>query len=257
MKPWGGANANVLARTVTVGVAATLGLLLVAPSIAQPTAARRVARQPAAEPVVVELFTAQGCPGCPEANRAVEAVADEPGVLALTYAVDYWDYLGWPDTFARPEFAQRQNAYRSALRVRNVYTPQVVIDGARQLPGPATPALQQAVTDAQTDRAPPPEIEFRETGDRVGVGSGRVPHGGADVWAVTYTPGAQTVTVSGGDNRGQSVRHVNVVRGLTKLGAWNGRPALYPLPRSANANEAVAILVQGRENRRIISAATR
>ena len=250
-------------RAAAAGVTALALAALVAPSIAQPPnsssqAPRRVARQATpVEPVVVELFTAQGCPGCPEANRAIEAVADAPGVLALTYAVDYWDYLGWPDTFARPEFAQRQNAYRAALRIRNVYTPQVVVDGRRQVAGGAGEALQQAVQQAQADRVPPPQIEFRETGDRVGVGSGRVPAGGAEVWAVLYTPGPQTVTVSGGDNRGQTVRHINVVRGLTKLGAWTGRPALYPLPRRPGDGEAVAILVQGREDRRILNAATR
>ena len=225
-------------------------------SAAQPTRTHRAVRAATAqEPVVVELFTAQGCAGCPEANRVVETLSEEPGVLALTYAVDYWDYLGWPDTFARPEFAQRQNAYRTALRVRNVYTPQVVIDGRRQASGTAAAAVQQAVDAAAADRSPPPQIEFRETGDRVGVGSGRVPAGGAEVWAVTYTPGAQTVTVSQGDNRGQVVRHVNVVRSLRKLGAWTGRPALYALPPRAASGEAVAVLVQARTDRRILSAA--
>lgn len=239
-----------------VGVAAVTVASAVG-SAAQPTRPGRAARSAAAqEPVVVELFTAQGCPGCPEANAVVESLSDEPGVLALTYAVDYWDYLGWSDTFARPEFAQRQNAYRAALRIRNVYTPQVVIDGRRQAPGAAAGAVQQAVEASAADRAPPPEIEFRETGDRVGVGSGRAPAGGADVWAVTYTPGAQTVVVSQGDNRGQTVRHVNVVRSLKKLGAWNGRPALYALPPRTTDGDAVAVLVQSRNDRRILSAGT-
>ena len=162
-----------IAGAAAVLVASAVG------SAAQPTRTHRAVRAATIqEPVVVELFTAQGCPGCPEANRVVETLSEEPGVLALTYAVDYWDYLGWPDTFARPEFAQRQNAYRSALRVRNVYTPQVVIDGRRQASGTAAAAVQQAVDAAAADRAPPPQIEVRETGDRVGVGSGRVPAGG-------------------------------------------------------------------------------
>jgi len=225
-------------------------------SAAQPSRPDRVVRVATVkEPVVVELFTAQGCSGCPEANRVVETLSEEPGVIALTYAVDYWDYLGWPDTFARPEFAQRQNAYRTALRIRNVYTPQVVIDGRRQASGAAAQAVQQAVDAAAADRSPPPQIEFRETGDRVGVGSGRVPVGGADVWAVTYTPGPQTVTVSQGDNRGQAVRHINVVRSLKKLGAWSGRPALYALPSRGTTGDAVAVLVQARADRHILSAA--
>lgn len=224
---------------------------------AQPAApARHATRVVArAEPVVVELFTAQGCAGCPEANRVVEALAEEPGVIALTYAVDYWDYLGWPDTFARPEFAQRQRAYQSAMRLRGVYTPQIVIDGRRQLSGSRREDVQVAVTEEGARRVFPPEIEFRESGDRVGVGSGRAPEGGAEVWAVTYRPGPQTVTVNGGDNRGRVVRHMNVVSGLHRLGAWSGRPVLFDLPESA-ANESVAVLVQSRGNRRILTAAT-
>lgn len=210
---------------------------------------------PAVEPVVVELFTAQGCPGCPEANRVVETLSGEPGVIALTYSVDYWDYLGWPDTFARPEFAERQNAYRSAMRLRNVYTPQVIINGHLQVPGGVAPVVQEAMNAAAADAGSPPQIEFRASGNRVGVGSGRAPQGGADVWAVTFTRGPQTVTVNGGDNRGQAVRHVNVVSGLKKMGAWSGRPALYTLPSRAEPGEGVVVLVQSRTDGRILSAA--
>lgn len=135
-------------------------------------------RDASAQPVVVELFTAQGCSGCPEANRTLEAVANAPGVIALTYGVGYWDYLGWSDTFAKPEFAARQQAYRQALKLRNVSTPQVVIDGRRHLSGARSPELQAAIDAEAAVRLHPPEIEFRETGDRVGVGSGRPPRGG-------------------------------------------------------------------------------
>ncbi|HEY0104280.1 MAG TPA: DUF1223 domain-containing protein, partial [Brevundimonas sp.] len=122
-----------------IPAAAMATVLLGAGADAQPTAVRAArAAPPPPEPVVVELFTAQGCAGCPEANARFEAVVDEPGVIALTWAVDYWDYLGWSDTFARPEFTQRQRDYRRVLRLRNVSTPQVVIDGRRQVPGAAT-----------------------------------------------------------------------------------------------------------------------
>jgi len=241
----------ITAAAVLVAGAAAVG------STAQPAAASRVAstRATPAEPVVVELFTAQGCSGCPDANRVVEAIAGEPGVIALTYAVDYWDYLGWPDTFARPEFARRQRAYQTALRLRNVYTPQVVIDGRRQVSGAEGPAVQTAVDEEAVRRVFPPQIEFRETGDRVGVGSGRAPVGGAEVWAVVYRPGPQTVTVNGGDNRGRTVRHVNVVRTLTRLGDWTGRPVLFDLPASREASESVVVMVQAKGDRRILTAA--
>jgi len=245
-KGWIIGAAVLLAGTTTMGSAQP------APSRANPALHRRTL----AEPVVVELFTAQGCPGCPDANQVVETIADEPGVIALTYAVGYWDYMGWPDTFARPEFAQRQRAYQTAMRLRGVYTPQVVIDGRRQVSGAEAPAVQAAVDEEATRRVFPPQVEFRESGDRVGIGSGRAPVGGAEVWAVIYKPGSQTVTVSGGDNRGRAVRHVNVVRVLRKLGDWTGRPVLYALPAQREAGEAVAVMVQAKGDRRILTAAT-
>ena len=242
-------------RGWTIPAAALAAAFVAAGSSAQPSSPRAPRGEVPAEPVVVELFTAQGCAGCPEANTRVEALADTPGVIALTYAVDYWDYLGWADTFARPEFAQRQRAYRRPLKLRAIGTPQVVIDGRRQVPGAEEEALKAAVEEEAARRVFPPEIEFREAGDQVGVGSGRVPAGGAEVVAVIYRPGPQTVEIERGDNRGQTVRQVNVVRAVRSLGAWGGRPALYDLPAGLDADEAVAVLVQTRADRRILNAA--
>ena len=246
------------ARGFIIAGVASLGLLGAVGSTAQSAGVRPVRLSATTtEPVVVELFTAQGCSGCPAANQVVEGLAEEPGVIALTYAVDYWDYLGWPDTFAKPEFAQRQRAYQAAMRLRNVYTPQVVIDGRRQVSGAEGEAVQTAVDEEAARRVYPPQVQFRETGDAVGVGSGRAPSSGADVWAVTYRPGLQTVAVAGGDNRGRAVRHVNVVRSLTRLGEWTGRPILLDLPEAADPADKVVVMVQSRGDRRILSAATR
>jgi len=226
------------------------GALMAAAFAAQPSQST-VSR---AEPVVVELFTAQGCAGCPAANERLEAIADEPGVIALTYAVDYWDWQGWKDTFARPEFSQRQRAYARPLRQRAVSTPQMIIDGRRELTGAPEAALDTAVAEEAARRTFPPEIEFRETGDRVGVGSGRAPQGGAEVVAVTYSPGAQSVRIGAGDNRGRTIRHVNVVRSVRRLGDWTGDPALYRLPQ-VEEGQAVAVLVQAKSDRRILNGA--
>jgi hypothetical protein len=97
-----------------------------------PAAARRA---PEAAPVVVELFTAQGCTSCPDANRKVGKLADRKGVLVLTFAVDYWDYAGWRDTFAQPDFTARQHAYADRLKVREIYAPEVVVGGRAEAPG--------------------------------------------------------------------------------------------------------------------------
>jgi len=242
----------IIAGGLALGLAGAVG------STAQPAGAGPARLDaPPPEPVVVELFTAQGCSGCIEANRVVEALADAPGVIALTWSVDYWDYLGWADTFARPEFAQRQRAYQSALRLRGVYTPQVVIAGRRQVSGAEADAVQDAVDEEAARRIFPPEVQFREGGEAVGVGSGQVPAGGADVWAITYRPGRQDVSVSGGDNRGQVIGSVNVVRSLTRLGAWRGQPILLTLPALDDAQDRTVVLVQARADRRILTAALR
>lgn len=244
---------NVRGWIIAAGLALAGGMA--AGSSAQPAASapRVVVARDA--PVVVELFTAQGCAGCPEANRAVEQAAETPGVIALTYGVDYWDYLGWPDTFARPEFAERQRAYRHSLKLRAVSTPQVVLDGRRQMSGARAAELASAIREEAERPVFPPQIEFRATGDRVGVGSGRAPRGGAEVVAVIYRPGAQVVTVENGDNRGQAVRHVNVVRDVVRLGDWSGRSALFTLPSSRQPGEALAVMVQSKADRRILNAA--
>ena len=250
-----GVAMNVRGWIIAAGLALAGGMA--AGSSAQPAASAPRVTVARAAPVVVELFTAQGCSGCPDANRAVEESADTPGVIALTYGVDYWDYLGWPDTFARPEFAERQRAYRQALKLRAVSTPQVVLDGRRQMSGARASELATAIREEAERPVFPPQIEFRDTGDRVGVGSGRTPRGGAEVLAVIYRPGAQVVSVEGGDNRGQEVRHVNVVRDVVRLGDWSGRPVLFALPGGVQAGEAVAVLVQAKADRRILNAATR
>ena len=85
-------------------------------------------------PVVVELYTAQGCAACGEADAYAAKLADQKGVVVLTFPVDYWDYLGWPDTFAKPEFSDRQKAYVAKLSLREPYTPQVVVDAASRRP---------------------------------------------------------------------------------------------------------------------------
>ncbi|MFN3538388.1 MAG: DUF1223 domain-containing protein [Brevundimonas sp.] len=246
-----------ISSLVMAGAAAVV-MIGAASSGAQPAAAGSGARAALpVEPVVVELFTAQGCAGCPEANALVETLSQRPGIIALTYAVDYWDYLGWPDTFAQPAFAERQRAYQTRLRLRDVYTPQVIIDGARHLPGARTADIETAVEEEAARRIFMPEVEFREAGDRVGVGSGRAPEGGAEVWLIRYRSTPQVVQVAQGENRGLEVRHANVVREVTRLGEWRGRPILLTLPDPSEADLGAAVLVQALDDGRILAAADR
>jgi len=205
-------------------------------------------------PVVVELYTAQGCASCGEANQYIGKLAERPGVLALTFPVDYWDYLGWPDTFAKPEFADRQKAYVAKLELREPYTPQVVVDGRVQAGGRDTEKLDKLVADAGRSPSDPPDMAFIGA-RRVDVGSGRTPRGGAEVWMIRYDPRAQEVVVKKGDNRGQTVEHRNVVREIKRLGAWRGRPTAYRLPVPTEDGLATAVLVQAPYGGRVLAVA--
>jgi hypothetical protein len=204
-------------------------------------------------PVVVELYTAQGCASCGEANAYVAKLADKPGILALTFPVDYWDYLGWADTFAKPEFAVRQKAYVAKLSLREPYTPQVVVDGAAQASGSKPDKVERLVAEARKGPRDPPDIHF--VGEsRVYVGSARAPKGGGDVWLVRYDPREQEVAVKSGDNKGQTIPQKNVVRELRRLGGWRGRPVAFHLPPASEDGLKTLVLVQGARGGRVIAA---
>ena len=197
----------------------------------------------ARSPVVVELFTAQGCSSCGLANSFVDKLADLPNVVTLTWPVDYWDYLGWKDTFARPEFTDRQRAYDSHFGLNDVYTPQVIVDGRAQASGDKTAAVQTLVDHALRTRIDAPQIRARDDG-RIGVGSGRRPRGGAQVWLVRFDPREQTVEVTAGDNRGKAVAQRNVVRQVVLLGSWKGRPVVFRPPPTPDDRLQTLILIQ-------------
>ena len=205
-------------------------------------------------PVVVELFTAQGCASCGEANAYLGKLAERQGVLALTFPVDYWDYLGWSDTFAKPEFTERQKAYVERLELRETYTPQMVIDGEAQAGGLQDDKVDRLVAKAAKSEHPTPDMAFIGP-RRVDVGSGPVPRGGAEVWMVRYDPREHDVVVKKGDNRGKTVVHHNVVREIKRLGAWRGRPTAYRLPNAGEDGLATVVLVQAKGGGRIVAAA--
>jgi hypothetical protein len=204
-------------------------------------------------PVVVELYTAQGCASCGEANAHVAKLADKPGVLALTFSVDYWDYLGWADTFAKPEFAERQKAYVAKLSLREPYTPQVVIDGAAQAAGSKADKVDQLVAQAGKGARNPPDIHFVDE-KRVYVGSARAPKGGGEIWLLRYDPREQEVAVKAGDNKGQTIPEKNVVRELKRLGSWRGKPVAFRLPEASEEGLKTVVLVQAARGGRVLGA---
>jgi len=205
-------------------------------------------------PVLVELFTAQGCDSCREADAHLGRLAERPGVLALTFSVDYWDYLGWTDTFARPEYAERQKAYVTRLKLREPYTPQVVVDGRNEVQGLKTAEVDRLIRQAAGQPGLAPDIRFVGA-RRVDVGSGRVARGGADVWLIRYDPRAVEVAVKAGDNRGVTVVQRNVVRQIKRLGPWRGRPQAYRLPAASEDGLRTVVVVQGPRGGRVLGLA--
>ncbi len=195
-------------------------------------------------PVVVELFTAQGCAPCVKVGEVVNHLVDAPGTIVLTWPVDYWDYLGWKDTFAQPDFTVRQRAYDRRFGLRDVFTPQVVVDGKEQGSAAGAGRVQDMIDKARSARIDPPQILFVGA-DRVAVGSGPRPAGGGEVWLVRFDPREQDVEVKEGDNRGQTIVQKNVVRQLVRLGAWSGRPVIFKVPAATVDGLISVVLVEG------------
>ena len=201
--------------------------------------------------VVVELFTSQGCSSCVGSGSLIATLDQRPRVLTLTFPVGYWDYMGWRDTLAKPEFDDRQRAYMRTLALRDVYTPQVVVDGRLQAAAVDSLAIDKLVKTAARTPADPPRVSLGKT--RLAIGAGAAPGGGADVWLVRYRPGDQSVRVLAGANRGKTIVEHNVVRELKRLGAWRGRAARYHIPASADAGLKTAVIVQAVRSGRILA----
>jgi hypothetical protein len=205
-------------------------------------------------PILVELFTAQGCASCGVADSMIGKLAERPNVLALTWSVDYWDYLGWKDTFAKPEFTDRQRAYDKRFGLQDVYTPQVIVGGAAQTSGDSATDVRALVDKALRAKAAGPRIRILPSG-RVTVGAGDRRAGTFDVWLIRYNPKAQDVEITDGDNRGKTVSGHNVVRELVRLGAWRGAAVTFKAPASAEEGLSSVVIVQGVRGGRIVGLA--
>ena len=217
---------------------------------------------------VVELFTSQGCSSCPPADRLMQDLVERDELVALSFPVDYWDYLGWRDTLASPAHSARQRAYAELRGDREVYTPQIVVNGQRHLVGSDAGALDQALSEQQrlpvrVDLVPGNDVmEILVSGDAsVLAGPGDKPAMASVVFAFVSDPVA--VAIGRGENRGREVVYSNVVKGLRVVGMWDGGTATYRLPMSemTKMNAArCAVLVQLEHNGspgRILGAAIR
>ena len=202
-----------------------------------------------AEPkALIELFTSQGCSSCPPADKLLGELAADPSVIALSDPIDYWDYLGWKDTLAMPGHSARQRAYAHVRGDREVYTPQVVVNGSADVLGSDRAAIEHAIT--QTDQKPavmslPVLLSLGGNVLNINVQAKGVAHPG-EVWLCPLAR-AITVAIGHGENHGRTITYHNVIRGWTKLGDWNGSDANWSIPVSdikASNIDAAAVLVQ-------------
>ncbi|MBL8836735.1 MAG: DUF1223 domain-containing protein [Alphaproteobacteria bacterium] len=193
-------------------------------------------------PIVVELFTSQGCNSCPPADEFLRELSTQPDVLAIEFHVDYWDYIGWRDPFAQRYFTERQRAYSRALEQRYVFTPQMVIDGRFQEVGSDRAAVLRLIERARTMRTDAPTIEA-VPGERATVRVSGPVHGPAVVWAAALDPAHET-DVLRGENGGRRLVNTNTVRRMQRLGVYSGTTEEYPMI-ACEPHQAVAIVLQG------------
>ena len=233
----------ILSLTVAFAALAGAGALVVTRD------SDRVEAATARAPVLVELFQSQGCSSCPPANAAVNAIVDRPDVVALSFAVTYWDRLGWKDTFAKPQFTARQWEYAHANGRPQVATPQVWVNGATTIVGSNPRQLAQTIGAARST-GPALSVDARQ----VTVGAGRAPSMGADVWLAQYDPRALSVPIRAGENGGRTLPHRNIVRRLVNLGRWTGEARSFAAP-AADAPLRNAAFVQTSRGGPVLSAA--
>ena len=202
--------------------------------------------------VVLELFTSQGCSSCPPADALLQQLASDPQILALSFHVDYWDNSSWRDPFSRPESTARQYAYGKALGQNGVYTPELVIDGARGMVGSRKSDIEAAVAVAKTQDKP---VSVTITPNKKGLtisltSSASIP--AADIWLVTYSPQAVTA-VRGGENSGHDLVSINNVKVIKRIAQLTGTSTQLDVPALSNGDHYM-VLVQLPDNGKIIGA---
>ena len=198
----------------------------------------------AGEPrAVVELFTSQGCSSCPPADKLMGELSRDPSLVTMSLPVDYWDYLGWKDTLAQHGHSNRERAYSEARGDREVYTPQVVVNGSRHVVGSDRAGIESAIDiTRKTDGVMSVPVTMTQSGKEINVSvaaSAKGPsamHG--EVWICSISK-AVSIAIGRGENRGREVTYHHVVRNLLKVGDWNGTSGSWTVPLENISREGV------------------
>jgi len=194
-------------------------------------------------PVVVELYTSQGCSSCPPADEFLGKLAARDDVIALSLHVDYWDYIGWKDIFAKPEFTARQHAYARAAGKRMVYTPQMVIAGQDHVVGTKPREISRLI-EARRKAPDPVTLSVVRNGDRLEITAepATADLGRMAVQMVRYMDG-QVVQIKRGENAGRDLAYFNVVTEWVVLQEWNGKAPL-EISTGISGDDGCIIIVQ-------------
>ena len=242
----------MLTRTLVLGV-------FLAASIANGAWAGQHAH--ADRPIVVELFTSQGCSDCPAADRLVTELSKRKTVIALSLPITYWDMLGWKDTFATEANTQRQKSYARTMNRSGIYTPQMIIDGRVDVVGNQRDHVLSALTMRAAESDAEPLIPIL-----IGTASGRVeitipaaktkPKTLATIW-VMRTLAHGSVNVEQGENRNHQLTYTNVVRDLKRAGDWNGDAMKIDLPMNLakTKHDGIVVILQARDYGPVLGAA--
>ncbi len=199
------------------------------------------AEQP--RPIVVELFTSQGCSSCPPADALLSELAKNPQILPLAFHVTYWNSQGWRDPFSLDIATERQRLYQRLLATDTIYTPQMVIEGRTDVVGSDRKNVARAIAAAQSDASVPLTLSENPSGLTIEIGAGA---GEAAVMLVGYD-GTRRTSVQRGENAGRLLSESNIVRSFTMLATWQGKPL--NLASVAPMAEHAAVILQARDGR--------
>ena len=205
-------------------------------------------------PVVVELFTSQGCSSCPPADAVLADLAGRDDVIALALHVDYWDYIGWKDTFADAAFTDRQHAYAFTAGERSVYTPQAKVGGVEDVIGSDPGGLSRLIADQQS-AAPTVTLTLKRSGGSLLITAAGTAGdtGPVDVQLIRYLPEA-TVAIKRGENAGRTITYHNIVTSIAVIDRWDGKGS-YSHRFAVSGDEPAVVLLQQPKAGPIIAAA--
>jgi hypothetical protein len=205
----------------------------------------------AADPprAVIELFTSQGCSSCPAADALLGKLSNDPSLIALSLAIDYWDYIGWKDTLALPGHANRQKAYSRVRGDRDVYTPQIVVSGAAQALGSDAADIERAIGLAKRNAATlatPVSLSIGNGQVTVAAPAGKTGGERGEVWLCPVSRKV-TVAIGRGENAGRTLSYNNVVRRWIRIGEWAGAAQTWTVPLKdvqSDGVDQVAVIIQ-------------